>query len=257
VLLWAGVAAVAAWHPFDATIDVGEVGGKVRDLLEDPWQAGAFADEGADLLRYVLLGASAVIVARRWSIARPALVGGLLTALFGCMLEASQLFIDSRAPGGKDAVVAASGAFLGALLLARQRAWPIHSSATAVIVAGCLAASLIVLSPYVFSSERRPMESVPFAGYIGPQPERTVSHAVELTLAFFPVGFALAFLARGRYRWMLIGAVAVVSGGTLEYLQGWIVGRYPDVTDVGMLVMGALAGAWAAFPLLPVRPPTL
>ena len=153
--------------------------------------------------------------------------------------------------------MAAAGAFAGALLMGRRGAWSVRPAAAVVLVSGWLATSLILLSPYVFSPERRQMESVPFAGYIGPQPERTVSHAVELTLAFFPVGFALAFLARGGRRWMMIGAVALVSGGTLEYLQGWIVGRYPDVTDVGMLLMGALAGAWAASPLLPDRPSTL
>jgi glycopeptide antibiotics resistance protein len=119
----------------------------------------------------------------------------------------------------------------------------------------------MLLSPYVVSSEPRQMESVPFAAYL-PRPDRMVSHAVELTLTFFPVGFALALLMRGRWRWLQIVAIAIVSGGTLEYLQGWIVDRYPDVTDVGMLTLGALAGAWAAAPLLadsrPIRrPPTL
>jgi VanZ family protein len=32
----------------------------------------------------------------------------------------------------------------------------------------------------------------------------------------------------------------------LEYFQGWIVGRFPDVTDVAMMLLGALTGAWAA-----------
>jgi len=69
---------------------------------------------------------------------------------------------------------------------------------------------------------------------------------VELSLAFFPIGFALAFALPRRGRWPLAAVIAVALGGVLEYLQGWIVGRYPDVTDVGVLALGAMAGVWAA-----------
>jgi hypothetical protein len=34
----------------------------------------------------------------------------------------------------------------------------------------------------------------------------------------------------------------------LEYGQSWVVGRYSDITDAGVLVLGALAGAWASLP---------
>jgi VanZ family protein len=252
VLLWGAVAAFAAWHPFDTTIDVSGIAAKVRGLLADPLQAGILADEGADLLRYTLLGASAVIVLRRWSVPRPALLGATAAALFGCCLEASQLFIGSRAPGGKDATIAVVGAIAGALLARQPRRWTLRSAAATLVAAGWLATALMLLSPYVVSSEPRQMESVPFAAYL-PRPDRMVSHAVELTLAFVPVGFALALLMRTRWRWARIAGVAILSGGTLEYLQGWIVGRYPDVTDIGVLTLGALAGAWAAAPLLTDR----
>ena len=30
----------------------------------------------------------------------------------------------------------------------------------------------------------------------------------------------------------------------LEYLQGWVAGRYGDITDVGVATLGALGGVW-------------
>ena len=40
--------------------------------------------------------------------------------------------------------------------------------------------------------------------------------------------------------------LSCVMAGLLEYAQGWIVGRYPDPTDVGMAVLGGIAGALIA-----------
>jgi glycopeptide antibiotics resistance protein len=105
----------------------------------------------------------------------------------------------------------------------------------------------MTLSPFVIQQERRPFELVPFLGYEAQvRPETAISHAVELSLAFFPIGFALAFALPRRQRWPLAAFIVVALGGVLEYLQGWIVGRYPDVTDVGVLALGAMAGVWAA-----------
>ena len=64
-------------------------------------------------------------------------------------------------------------------------------------------------------------------------------------LIYAPVGFALQWYRRS-------GAIvqsAVVTGvmaSALEYAQGWIVGRYPDVTDVAVSVLGGVVGAAVA-----------
>jgi VanZ family protein len=41
---------------------------------------------------------------------------------------------------------------------------------------------------------------------------------------------------------MLLAAAMAMP---IEYFQGWIVGRYPDVTGVLLAMLGAAAGAWA------------
>jgi hypothetical protein len=37
--------------------------------------------------------------------------------------------------------------------------------------------------------------------------------------------------------------VTAACAAMLEYSQGWIAGRYPDVTDVGVAVLGGIGGA--------------
>ena len=58
------VLVIAAWQPFDLTLDVGDVGGKLRDLLRDPWQRGPLTDEGNAVVLYALEHAGDHEVAR-------------------------------------------------------------------------------------------------------------------------------------------------------------------------------------------------
>ena len=246
VLLWGGVAALAAWHPFDTTIDVSSVGRKVRALLNDPWQVGALGDEGVDAVRYALFAVSWAVVWKRSNWPRPIVSAALASTVLGLVLETSQFFVSSRSPGLKDIFVATTGGCLGAMCCVVH--WPRRRAVIATVLASWLATALMVLSPLLISPEQQPIQYTPFLGYVRPSPERMVSHAVELSMAFFPIGFAIGMVARGRRAWLLTTVVALLLGPTLEYGQSWIVGRYADVTDAGMLILGALAGAWAAFP---------
>ena len=45
---------VAAWQPFDATLDTGSPAPRVRALMSDPWQAGPLTDEGIAAVHYAL-----------------------------------------------------------------------------------------------------------------------------------------------------------------------------------------------------------
>ena len=72
-------------------------------------------------------------------------------------------------------------------------------------------------------------------------------------MTFFPVGFLLGyFFPRGRTAWasaLGAGAMALI----VEMGQGFVPGRYPDVTDVLGSALGGLAGSlalargWPAF----------
>jgi VanZ family protein len=269
LLLWGGVAALAAWHPFDTTVDVSSVAGKVRTLLTDPWQAGPIGDEGVDAVRYALVAVSAAIVWKRWRLRYATVVAILATSLLGVALEMSQFFVLSRMPSVKDAAVAAAGGLVGAVSC--RLLWQRPSSAPAIvrpalvapalvtIAATWLAAGLMLLKPLTFSSTQQAIQYTPFLDYMRPSPESMVSHVVELTLAFFPIGFALGMIVRRPRLWVATGLVAGLLAVVLEYGQSWVIGRYADVTDAGVLVLGAFAGAWASLPArapAPVEHPT-
>ena len=246
VLLWGGVAAIAAWHPFDTTIDVSSVAGKVRALFSDPLQVGAIGDEGVDAVRYALFAVAWTLVWRRLQLRRSVLAGAVAATLLALVLETSQFFVFSRTPGVKDFLVGAASGCVGAIVCLVP--WSRSGAATVTIVVAWLAAALVVLSPLQIGSGQQQIQYTPFLGYLRPAPELMVSHAVELTLAFFPIGFALGMVGRGRRVWWLTTVVALLLGTSLEYGQSWIIGRYADVTDAGVLILGALAGAWAALP---------
>ena len=250
VILWGGVAAIAAWHPFNTTIDVSSIAGKVRALLSDPWQAGGgIGDEAVDAVRYAFFAASWAVVWRRWHLPRPALAAALAATLLGMILEASQFFVLWRMPGLKDVVVAMTGGSLGSIVYRASREWRPSTVAVLAIAAAWLATGLMLLNPWMFSVNQQPIQYLPFLGYYLPSPESAVTHSVELTLAFFPIGFIIGMVVKPPKLWLATVVVGAVLAVTLEYGQSWIVGRYADVTDAGVMVLGALAGAWASIPV--------
>jgi len=50
------VLVVAAWEPFDFTLDVGTLLGRLRAIRADPWQFVVVSDEGVEFVRYALFG---------------------------------------------------------------------------------------------------------------------------------------------------------------------------------------------------------
>jgi VanZ family protein len=245
LLVWGAVAVLAAWHPFDTTLDIGGIASKVRSLIRDPWQAGVVADEGVDAVRYALFTASCVICFERLGIARPRVRAALAGVALPALLEFSQFFVQSRMPGLKDVTVGAVASCLTAWL-AGPRWWTRRRAGNVAAVASLAASAVMMLSPFVIRSDRHPFTIVPLRSYAAGPPERTISHAAELSLAFFPLGFALALLLPRRGRLIRVAVIAFALGLLLEFFQGWIAGRYPDVTDAAVLALGALAGTWAA-----------
>jgi VanZ family protein len=74
----------------------------------------------------------------------------------------------------------------------------------------------------------------------------TLSHVFELVLLYAPLGFVWRRLQGPSGRalgWSL--AVTLLIAVPVEYLQGWVVGRYPDLTDIAV----SAAGDWLGFRL--------
>jgi VanZ family protein len=234
----------AAWEPFDFTLDVGSLVGKVRALQIDPWQFGSVRDEGVELVRYLLFGLAASLWLRRIGARGSTILAAAWGVAIAGGLEASQWIIGSRMPGLEDAIVHAAGAVAGAALSQR---WPWNRSPIFwCVVLWCatgLAATLQWLSPFEIAATHRPVMWLPFYGRTSFE---TISHCIELVLTYFPLGFTVSIVSgRRRAIWIALAAALVVAA-PLEYLQGWIVGRYGDVTSVAIAGLGAAIGVWIA-----------
>lgn len=248
VLVWGALAAVAAWHPFDAAIDVSAIAFKVRLLAADPWQAGMPADEGVDAVRYGLLAIAVTAWLRGRGLRLSGLTAALAVSAIACGLEFSQLVFASRMPGMKDVAIGALAGCIGAVLAGGWIPWTRRAAAVLTIGCAWLATALMMLSPLAFAPEHRPFRWAPFLSYFEHTTGETISHIVELVMAFVPVGVGLACAAPRRWRLGVVVVSACALAASLEYLQGWTVDRFPDVTDAGMLTAGALTGAFVARP---------
>ena len=86
----------------------------------------------------------------------------------------------------------------------------------------------------------------PFFGYYTHTTFETVSHVCEILLLYFPLGFCACQVMRSRVSATLASvALTMAIAVPVEYAQGWFVGRYPDVTDVSLSVVGAIFGVLA------------
>ena len=240
------VLVIAAWEPFDFTLDVGDLVGKWRAFGLDPWQFTVVSDEGVEFVRYLLFAFVAASWLRELGVRGSTMLGALTGVVAAVALESSQWIIASRMPGLEDALVHAAGAVAGAALFQ----WAPRGRSPAfwcalLAAATWLGAALQMLSPFTVAAVHHPFVWLPFYNYYERTSFETISHVIELMLMYLPMGFFLALIVRRRRAlWFLAPAAAFVIAWPLEYAQGWIVGRYPDVTDIAMAILGALLGAW-------------
>ena len=236
---------VAAWQPFDLTLDVSTVAGKLRALWRDPWQRGPVTDEGSATVLYAL----SVMIVAKWfeatRLRRPWSCAAGATAAIAVCLEASQVLVTSRMPAGSDAAVRLAGVATGMVLLpfanASRRKWPwVWSLFSACTVAAALSA----WSPFEISDERQPFAWAPLVGYYGNNWFSAVSHLIELTGTFLPFGFALAWFHVGRRPMFVTLLTTLAAASLVEYGQSWFIGRHPDITDVAITGAGSVLGAW-------------
>jgi len=237
---------VAALEPFDVTLEIGTVGSKLHALSRDIWQAGVLTDEGIATVHYALFGLATCLwfEAVRWRgvALRAAAIG--VTLAVG--LEASQIVITSRMPSLEDALVRAAGALVGVALWPLTRAHPVRSFWLGMLVGGtAVGAAMQQLSPFEIAPAYRQFGLMPFLSDYQHTTFETLSHVFELVLLYAPLGFVWRLLVPSRRTlwWSLV--VTLLIAAPVEYLQGWIVGRYPDVTDIAI----SLGGAWLGFRL--------
>lgn len=239
------VLVVAAWQPFDLTLDVGSVALKVRALLRDPWQAGPLTDEGNAVVLYGLGTVALAAWLEDTGVARASAKATAAGVALALGLELSQVFVSSRMPSGWDATVRIVGVVIGVSLWpALRRGGRISPWLALVAAATVVSAGVAMLSPFTLAASRQPFTWVPFLSYYESNWFPTVSHVIEVMLLYFPLGFCLGMVSRRTSGIVLalLAALAIATG--IEYLQSWVVGRYADVTDIACGGFGGALGAW-------------
>ena len=108
-----------------------------------------------------------------------------------------------------------------------------------------MAAMLHALSPFRFTSAYHSMNWFPFLAYYDRTSFVALSNFIESVLIYYPLGFVLTYLIdQERSPYIFIGIIAGFIAFPLELSQGWVDGRYPDITDVLGALIGAISGAW-------------
>ena len=244
-LIAIAVLLVAAWQPFDLTLDVSTMGGKVRDLLRDPWQRGPITDEGNAVVLYTL----STLALAKWleasGVAASWMRAGAAAAVLALGLEFLQALVSSRTPSGWDASVRLLGVVLGTALVPAVRTIRRRLLWLGLLFVACaVSAAISALGPFEIREARQAFTWFPFLGYYDNNWFPAVSHVIEMMLIYFPFGFALGLARVDRPAVRVALTLVVVAAATTEYAQSWFVGRYPDVTDIAFHALGGVLGVW-------------
>jgi glycopeptide antibiotics resistance protein len=242
-------AVVSVWEPFSFSTDLIEIAGKVRVFAHDPWAFTGITDEGVMALRFLLAGMAVYVWLGQTRYARHAAAAAVVTLTVGAVaLEATQFIITARSPAAEDAFVMAAAACAG-VGLARAGLHRAPPGVLMVLLLGATAvsAAMETLSPFALSDIHRDATLVPFLNYYTFTSLEVLSHSFELLLMYFPLGFCLPLIVKDRrLGWRAVLVAVLVMACAMEYMQGWIDGRYSDVTDIGITLLGAMFGTWVS-----------
>ena len=120
-LLTAVLVCVAAWQPFDVTLDVGNAVQKWHALRQDLWQRPAAGALIIDAIRYALFTLAATWWLRQVGLRRAGVWAVILGIVAAGALEGSEAAIESRMPGIAALLSHLAGVCGGAWL---ARTWP-------------------------------------------------------------------------------------------------------------------------------------
>ena len=231
-------------QPFDFTLDVGQVGSKVKGLISHPVDLSfILKDEAAAFIRQFLFILAGVLWLNR--IQRNSLTFILIVgcALFSLFLEISQLIVGSRMPSVQDSIVIIIASVLGAALARPLARCGIGFLCTVMVGATALSAALMTLYPFEFSREFSKINWTPFLAYYQITSFVAFSNFIESMLLYLPMGVVLALLGRRENKIMpMVLLLTLAIAMPLEWIQGWVSARFPDVTDILGAAFGAILG---------------
>ena len=241
------VIAASMLQPFDFTLDVGIVWEKIKETLTTPvGLTFNLTDELVVGFRFFLFAIITSLWLRSINNVLWPIAGILISASIGVMFELSQFIVISRLPTVQDLVVVMVACTLGGLfvLIIPKKISPIVWLVP-MIALTIITAAVQTLAPFEISKVHQKMGMLPFLPYYEASTFTAIANFLEGLMTYIPLGFVLQYaISRKRSALILIAIIVFAIAYSLEYLQGWIVGRYPDITDVIGAVLGAtIAGS--------------
>jgi glycopeptide antibiotics resistance protein len=246
------VIAASTLQPFDFTLDVGAVWSNVKAVMENPGQLTiSFTDEFVVGFRFFLFAVITSLWLRSVNNVLWPIAGILLSASIGVFFELSQFIVSSRSPSIQDLIVVVAGCFSGGVfaLIVPKKISPIIWIVP-IIVITLMTAAVQTLAPFEMRMAHLSMGMVPFLPYYESSTFTAIANFLEGLITYIPLGFVLQYAISHRRSAIVLIVIIVASlAYALEYAQGWIEGRYPDITDVigaviGAVIAGSLCLRW-------------
>ena len=257
------VIAASMLQPFDFSLDVSTVWSKVKYVIQEPTGFTLqLTDELVVGFRFFLFSVVTTLWLRSVKNSLWPIAGIMLSASIGVFFELSQLIVVSRAPSAQDLLVIMTGCVLGGLfvLISPKKVSPIVWVIPMIVVT-IITAAVQTLAPFQIRLEHVQMGMTPFLPYYNASTFSAIANFLEGVIMYVPLGFVLQYgISRKRSAFIIIIILVAVIAYGLEYMQGWIAGRYPDITDVigaviGAAISGSLALRWARVFALDESPP--
>lgn len=254
-LVFAGLAIVGSWAPFDFGIGAFNWRHHLAVARSGFFDLSRPDDELVTFIRFLLASLFACRLAGELGLRRPVRTVAAVLSFAALFLEATQLIITSRDPTFQDAAMAVLGALSGAIASRfpgfREHPWKWGVLATAAVLAS---AAMIALHPYRFAGAHAGFHWIPFISEYADTRFEALTNFIETSLAWFPLGFLLGHFFPGSRRPALLSLLLTVAlAFGVEAAQGLVAGRSAHITDVIGAAMGCLAGSlvltlgWALF----------
>ena len=246
-LIASAFVAGASLQPFDFTLDIGVVGTRIKSIISEPVVFTTISSEGALLLRTTLLTIAWGLWLEKWKIKHSTILAFLIGSAIALSFEGLQLIVRSRLPDVQDGLAALLGSMIGMLILQLKK--PSHNQTvwiSAMVLATFITAAIQTLSPFRLASNYRDFNWIPFLAYYERTSFLALANFIESLIVYLPLGFVVPCLqkaqANRRAAAILLFFATLMVASILEFTQGLIVSRYPDVTDVIGALMGVTLG---------------
>jgi len=222
-LILLGIIAASMLLPFDFTMDVAHLGSSLKQLWINPWELGTpIQDEWIQMAEFAILGALAGLIGRYRIV--------LLALALPFILEPMQFLVESHAPSLRDLAMNAVGVAAG-ITLARLK--PSFARPSTGFILMNLAIVAQGVSPYHFGG-RSHFEWVPLVEYYNQTTGAALYDALSGILTY---GLLAALWPRKTTMlW------AILLAGAIEWVQIYIPGRSPGITDILIAGLGAFIG---------------